>query len=186
MPIIRSGPGIGRSRPAIFERSQIFDAVALHRLEQPLEPLASGCVVRRATVRIGISSFMVRRTAAPRALDEVFNSLERRPDALHQRHDAVSRRDQIGFRHGPDLGGSTAMGFLRVCLAVTTVVLALAAVRRLWGGRSGSADGGRRYGCSGGRRLAQHRRRRIRPGDMPSAMNSKPGERWKQRLLTTR
>ena len=34
------------------------------------------------------------------------------------------------------------MGFLRVCLAVTTVVLALAAVRRLWGGRSGSADGG--------------------------------------------
>jgi hypothetical protein len=34
-----------------------------------------------------------------------------------------------------------AMGFLRVCLAVTTVALALAAVRRLLGGRSGCAMG---------------------------------------------
>src|SRR5271166_5443495 len=34
------------------------------------------------------------------------NSLERRPGALHQRHDAVSRRNRIGFRYGPYLGGS--------------------------------------------------------------------------------
>ena len=38
---------LGDLAPAIFERSQIFDAVALHRLEQSLEPLASGRVVRR-------------------------------------------------------------------------------------------------------------------------------------------
>jgi len=31
----------------IFERSQIFDAVVLHRLEQSLEPLTSGHPVRR-------------------------------------------------------------------------------------------------------------------------------------------
>jgi len=62
---------LGDLAPAIFERSQIFDAVALHRLEQSLEPLASGCWSADTTVRIGISSFMVRRTAAPRALDEV-------------------------------------------------------------------------------------------------------------------
>ena len=35
----------GDLTPAIFERSQIFDAVVLHRLEQSLEPLASGSVV---------------------------------------------------------------------------------------------------------------------------------------------
>src|SRR5208282_2670239 len=49
------------------------------------------------------------------------NSLERRPDALHQRHDAVSRRDRIGFRHGPYLGGSfleTADGKTRGAPAV--------------------------------------------------------------------
>ena len=33
--------------PATFQRRQIFDAVVLHRLEQSLEPLASGRVVRR-------------------------------------------------------------------------------------------------------------------------------------------
>ena len=38
---------LGDLAPAIFERSQIFDAVVLHRLEQSLEPLASGRVVRR-------------------------------------------------------------------------------------------------------------------------------------------
>ena len=70
------------------------------------------------------------------------------------------------------------MGFLRVCLAVTPVVLALAAVRRLLGGRSGCADGGRRCGCSGGRRLAQHRRGRIRPGAARYVFGDelKPGE----------
>src|SRR5580704_15322912 len=49
------------------------------------------------------------------------NSLERRPDVLHQRHDAVSRRDRIGFRHGPNLGGSfleTADGKTRGAPAV--------------------------------------------------------------------
>ena len=62
---------LGDLAPAIFERSQIFDAVALHRLEQSLEPLPLVAWSADATVRIGISSFMVRRTAAPRALDEV-------------------------------------------------------------------------------------------------------------------
>ena len=38
---------LGDLAPAVFERSQIFDAVVLHRLEQSLEPLASGRVVRR-------------------------------------------------------------------------------------------------------------------------------------------
>jgi len=38
---------LGDLAPAIFERSQIFDAVVLYRLEQSLEPLASGRVVRR-------------------------------------------------------------------------------------------------------------------------------------------
>ena len=38
---------LGDLAPAIFQRRQIFDAVVLHRLEQSLEPLASGRVVRR-------------------------------------------------------------------------------------------------------------------------------------------
>ena len=61
----------GDLAPAIFERRQIFDAVVLHRLEQSLEPLASGRWSAGAAIRIGISSLRVRKTAAPRAPDEV-------------------------------------------------------------------------------------------------------------------
>ena len=97
---------MGDLAPAIFERRQIFDAVVLHRLEQSLEPLASGRVVRGLDSQDRDQLIHGAEDRGAKGAGRGVNPLERRPDALHQRHDAVSRPDRIGFRHGLDLGGS--------------------------------------------------------------------------------
>ena len=42
---------VGNLAPALFDRSQIFDAIVLDRLEQTFEPLASGRMIGRRVVQ---------------------------------------------------------------------------------------------------------------------------------------
>ena len=61
----------GDLAPPVFDRGQIFDPVVLNRLEQALEPFASGRMIGRRSMRIGINSASVRATAIPSAPEEV-------------------------------------------------------------------------------------------------------------------
>ena len=113
-----SGPGIGRSR----QRSSSGARYSTPSLCTASNNLSSHLLLSRGPParRSGSELALCRVRKTPRAGRSV-NSLERRPDALHQRHDAVSRRDRIGFRHGPNLGGSfleTANGKTRGAPAV--------------------------------------------------------------------